>query len=198
MTEDLLSKFKPEERERLHRIRREVKDGQRSESPLDLPLRTQAENIRVDIETRAKHNDQAMRLVIADRKKGLPVTRLGMRMETKSKLGKEIINLGIVVGTGSGEEDGTVSIRCAMMDLDESGQPVDPHRIEVKILVGGKFFIRSYDQGYSAEVLDEREARTSLHLFKFFVDKCLTQPNPSFYRLGSNPSAPSLTDKIGS
>lgn len=182
MTEDLLSKFNPDERDRLNQLKNQIQTRQWSEFPLDLPLRKQAEDIRVDIETRIKHNDKAMGLVIADRDKGLFVTRLGMRMETKSKLGKEIINLGIMVGTGSGEEDGTVSIRCAMMDLDESGQPVDPHRIEARILVGGKFFIRNYGQGYSTEVSDEGEARTLLHLFKFFVDKCLTQPNLSFHR----------------
>lgn len=162
----------------------------------EMPLLEHAEDIRARIEARAKHDNRA-------RKRGLPVTRLGMRMELVGKSEKEMISLGMVAGTGSDEEDGTVSISYLMIKLGQSGHPVKNQLIKAKIFRGGRFSIRQ-DVGYFGEqqksegysviyprpdrpefggetkVLDDGQATKFLGMLEFLVDRCLTQPNLSF------------------
>lgn len=170
-----------------------------------MPLLEHAEDIRARIEARARGDSRAARFIINDRAKGQVVTRLGMRMELVGKSGKETISLGMVAGTGSGEEDGTVSISYLMIKLDQSGHPVKNQLIKAKIFRGGRFSIRQ-DVGYFGEqqrsegysviyprpdrpefggetrVLDDGQATKFLGMLEFLVDRCLTQPNLSFYR----------------
>lgn len=170
----------------------------------EMPLLEHAEDIRARIEARARGDSRAARAIIKDRAKGQVVTRLGMRMELVGKSEKGTISLGMVAGTGSGEEDGTVSINYLMIKLDQSGHPVENQLIKAKIFRGGRFSIRQ-DVGYFGEqhrtsggyavvyprpdrpefggetkVLDDGQATKFLGMLEFLVDRCLTQPNLSF------------------
>lgn len=177
---------------------------------LGMPLRKQAEDIRALVEARAKYDDQeAMRQVSADRDKGVLVTKLWMQMRVERQSEEETINLGIVVGTDRDNEDGTVSISSLLIKRDQAGGLVESQHIEAKILPGGRLFIRENvldlhqerhknkysntysvvypwpDQGGSkigAIVADGEEASILLKRLKRLVDRCLTQPNSSFYR----------------
>lgn len=172
----------------------------------EIPLREQAEDIRARIEARARGDSRAARAIIKDRAEGQVVTRLGMRMEVEGKSEKETINVGMVAGTGDGEEDGTVSISYLIIKQDGLGHPVETQQIKAKILRGGEFSIRkgvgyfgelrNKSEDYSVvyprpdrpefggetKVLDEGQAKIHLGMLEFLVDRCLTQPNSSFYR----------------
>lgn len=176
------------------------------EARLEIVLREQAEDIRARVDARARSDSRAARSIIDDRAKGVLVTRLGMQMEAEGKSEIETINVGMVAGTGDGEEDGTVSIIYLIIKRDGSGHPVETQQIKAKILRGGEFSIRkdvgyfgkqrSKSEDYSVvypwsnraqskgemKVLDEGQAKIHLRMLEFLVDRCLTQPHSSFCR----------------
>lgn len=211
MTEDLLSKFTLEERDRLNRLRREVRSGQRSEDP-ERALVELAEDIRARVEERVRNDGQAKGLLKEDQDKGLSVTRLGIRLQTKSNSETEKINLGIVMGKGGENENGTVLISRLLVKWNESGNSVETTLTKAEILGGGRFKIRQevvhlgddqrQSQNYSAvyprpdrsefgeeiQVLDPDKARIVLQGLEFWADRCLSQPNSSFHRSPLSPA----------
>ncbi|MBI2018111.1 hypothetical protein HYS96_00215 [Candidatus Daviesbacteria bacterium] len=185
-----------------------------------MPLREQAENIRARIE-RVVHDAQAMDLRKEDQDKGVPATRLGMRLQTASESETEIINLGIVMGTDSKDEHGTVLISRLLVKWDELGNSVEANLTRVEILGGRRFKIwkdvdylggqQGKSRGYSvvypqparaefgqeAIVANGEGARILLQQIGFAVDRCLTQPNSLFYRQRSKPFSPSAMERVG-
>lgn len=175
------------------------------QTELEMPLRKQAEDIRARVDARARGDSRAARSVIKDQANGQPMTRLGMRMELVDKSKKGTISLGMVAGTGDGEEDGTVSISYLLFKLNKSGYPVETQLTKAKILRGGTFSIRK-DVGYFGEqqgsegysviyprpdrpefggetkVLDDGQAAKFLGMLEFLVDSCLSQSDLSFHR----------------
>lgn len=172
---------------------------------LEMPLLEHAEDIRARIEARARSDSRAARSIVKDRANGVPVTRLRMQMREERQSEAEIINLGIVVGTDRGNEDGTVLINSLLVKRDQAGRSVESQHIEARILRGGKFSLKKnvvdlrneghkYDNTYSVVypapyrpeshintmVADEEKARILLQHLEFLVDRCLTQPKLSF------------------
>lgn len=214
MTEDLLSKFTPEEKERLKRFKEKVQSGQKSEFLVErigeIPpqLQEQAEDIRARIEARARGNEQ---------RNDQFIKQLRMQMNSDNKGEIERIKLNITRGRDSSDNDGAVSITYLLIKQDKS----EAQRIEARILRGGEFSVRKnvdyldklderesyaliYPQprrpefGDEFEVLNDEKAKILLGQLEFLVDRCLTQPKLSFQPQRHTPSPSSLTDKVGS